>query len=101
LRVADLELDTVRRSVSRGGSEIALQRREFLLLERLVRHAGEVVTRAQLLGAAWNYDFEPRGNIVEMHIHRLRQKVDEGFSARLIDTVPGAGYTIRRSLENR
>jgi two-component system, OmpR family, response regulator len=97
LRVDDLELDTERRSVSRGGSEIALQRREYLLLELLVRHAGKVVTRAQLLEAAWTYDFEPRGNIVDMHIHRLRQKVDEGFPAPLIHTVPGAGYTIRKA----
>jgi two-component system OmpR family response regulator len=95
LRVGDLELDTVSRAVSRMGRAIDLQRREFLLLERLLRHAGEVVTRTQLLEAAWTYDFEPRGNIVEMHIHRLRLKVDEGFPLRLIHTVPGAGYTIR------
>jgi two-component system OmpR family response regulator len=95
LRVGDLELDTVSRSVSRGGQAIDLQRREFLLLEQLLRHAGQVVTRSMLLDAAWTYDFEPRGNIVDMHIHRLRHKVDEGFPDRLIHTVPGAGYMLR------
>jgi two-component system, OmpR family, response regulator len=95
LRVGDLEVDTVRRRVSRGGRPIRLQRREFLLLERLVRHAGQVVTRSMLLEAAWEYEFEARGNIVDMHIHRLRQKVDEGFAYSLIRTLPGAGYMLR------
>ena len=95
LRVGDLELDTVGRTVSRAGRLIRLQRREFLLLEQLVRHAGQVVTRSMLLEATWDYDFEARGNIVDMHIHRLRKKVDEGFSYALIQTVPSAGYTIR------
>jgi two-component system OmpR family response regulator len=95
LRVGDLELDTVGRTVSRAGRPISLQRREFLLLEQLLRHAGQVVTRSMLLEAAWDYDFEARGNIVDMHIHRLRKKVDEGFSCPLIRTVPSAGYMIR------
>jgi two-component system OmpR family response regulator len=95
LRVGDLELDTVGRTVSRAGRLIRLQRREFLLLEQLVRHAGQVVTRSMLLEATWDYDFEARGNIVDMHIHRLRKKVDEGFSYPLIQTVPSAGYMIR------
>ncbi len=95
LRVGDLEVDTVRRRVSRGGRPVRLQRREFLLLERLVRHAGQVVTRSMLLEAAWEYEFEARGNIVDMHIHRLRQKVDEGFAYSLIRTLPGAGYMLR------
>ena len=95
LRVGDLELDTVGRTVSRAGRLIRLQRREFLLLEHLIRHAGQVVTRSMLLEATWDYDFEARGNIVDMHIHRLRKKVDEGFSYPLIQTVPSAGYTIR------
>jgi two-component system OmpR family response regulator len=95
LRVGDLELDTVGRTVSRAGRLIHLQRREFLLLEQLIRHAGQVVTRSMLLEATWDYDFEARGNIVDMHIHRLRKKVDEGFSYPLIQTVPSAGYTIR------
>jgi two-component system, OmpR family, response regulator len=95
LRVGDLELDTIGRTASRAGRPIRLQRREFLLLEQLVRHAGKVVTRSMLIEAAWEYDFEPRGNIVDMHIHRLRQKVDEGISDPLIETVSGAGYIIR------
>lgn len=95
LRIGDLEVDTVSRTVSRGGRPIDLQRREFLLLERLARHAGQVVTRSMLLETAWNYDFEPHGNIVDRHIHRLRQKIDDGFPSRLIHTVAGAGYTIR------
>jgi two-component system OmpR family response regulator len=95
LRVGDLELDTAGRTVSRAGRPISLQRREFLLLEQLLRHAGQVVTRSMLLEAAWDYDFEARGNIVDMHIHRLRKKVDEGFSFPLIRTVPSTGYMIR------
>jgi two-component system OmpR family response regulator len=95
IRVRDLELDTVGRKVSRGGREVRLQRREFMLLEHLVRNAGKVVTRSMLLETVWEYDFEPRGNIVDMHMHRLRRKLDQGFSSPLIRTVPGAGYTLR------
>jgi two-component system OmpR family response regulator len=94
LRVADLELDTHARRASRAGRDIRLQHREFLLLQHLMRHAGQVVTRSMLLEAAWDYDFEPRGNIIDMHIHRLRQKVDQGFGRKLIHTVHGAGYMI-------
>ncbi|HEX3633664.1 MAG TPA: response regulator transcription factor [Casimicrobiaceae bacterium] len=97
LRVGDLELDTELRAVSRGGRAIKLQRREYLLLEQLLRHAGQVVTRSMLLEAAWTYDFEARGHIVDMHIHRLRQKIDDGFESRLIHTVTGAGYTVREA----
>jgi two-component system OmpR family response regulator len=96
LRVGDLELDTVGQTASRAGRAIRLQRREFLMLELLQRHAGQVVTRAMLREAAWEYDFEPAGNIVDMHIHRLRQKVDHGFAEPLIHTVPGAGYMLRK-----
>jgi two-component system OmpR family response regulator len=95
LRVGDLEIDTHSRRASRAGKEIPLQHREFLLLEYLMRHAGQVVTRSMLLETAWNYDFEPRGNIIDMHVHRLRQKIDEGFAYPLIHTVLGAGYMIR------
>jgi two-component system OmpR family response regulator len=95
LRVGDLELDTVGRIVSRAGRVIDLQRREFLMLELLLRHAGQVVTRAMLREAAWEYDFEAAGKIVDMHIHRLRQKIDHGFAQTLIHTVPGAGYMLR------
>jgi two-component system OmpR family response regulator len=92
LRVADLEVDTLARRVTRAGRDIRLQHREFLLLEYLVRHAGQVVTRSMLLETAWNYEFEPRGNIIDMHVHRLRQKIDQGFDRPLIHTVLGAGY---------
>jgi two-component system, OmpR family, response regulator len=99
LRAGDLELDTQSRRASRNGKEIPLQHREFLLLAYLMRHAGQVVTRSMLLETAWNYDFEPRGNIIDMHVHRLRQKIDEGFAYPLIHTVLGAGYMIREPSE--
>jgi two-component system, OmpR family, response regulator len=99
LRVADLELDSKTRQASRAGQPIRLQHREFLLLERLMRHANQVVTRSMLIEAAWDYDFEPRGNIIDMHMHRIRQKVDQGFAQRLIHTVLGAGYMIREPVE--
>ena len=99
LRAADLELDTESRTVTRAGRVIQLQRREYLMLELLLRHAGQVVTRAMLLESAWTYDFDAAGNVIDMHIHRLRQKVDEGFEHRLIHTVPGAGYTLRAPRE--
>jgi two-component system OmpR family response regulator len=95
LRVGDLEVDTQARRASRGGRDIRLQHREFLLLAYLVRHAGQVVTRSMLLETAWNYEFEPRGNIIDMHMHRLRQKLDQGFAYPLIHTVLGAGYMVR------
>lgn len=95
LRVGDLEIDTKARRASRNGKEIRLQHREFLLLAYLVRHAGQVVTRSMLLETAWNYAFEPKGNIIDMHVHRLRQKVDHGFAYPLIHTVLGAGYMVR------
>jgi two-component system OmpR family response regulator len=95
LRVGDLQVDTLARRASRDGKDIDLQHREFLLLAYLMRHVGQVVTRSMLLETAWNYDFEPRGNIIDMHVHRLRQKVDEGFVYPLIHTVLGAGYMIR------
>jgi two-component system, OmpR family, response regulator len=94
LRVADLTLDTLARRALRGGRAIELQHREFLLLEHLMRHAGQVVTRSKLLEAAWDYDFEPRGNIIDMHIHRLRRKVDSASERPLIHTISGAGYML-------
>jgi two-component system OmpR family response regulator len=94
LRVGDLELDLQLRRAARADRPITLQYREFLLLQTLMRHAGQIVTRSMLLEAAWNYDFEPRGNIIDMHIHRLRRKLDAGFDTQMIQTVPGAGYTI-------
>jgi two-component system OmpR family response regulator len=95
LVVDDLELDPANRRAARAGRDIQLQHRECLLLELLMRNVGHVVTRAMLLEAAWDYDFDPRGNIVDMHIHRLRQKIDHGAAHALIQTVRGAGYTIR------
>jgi two-component system OmpR family response regulator len=95
LRVGDLELDTQGRRASRAGRDIRLRHRELLLLEALIRHAGQVVTRSMLLEIALSYDFEPRGNIIDMHLHRLRQKVDRGFAYALIHTIAGAGYMIR------
>ena len=94
LVVGDLVLDPSIRQAVRGGQEIRLQHRECLLLELLMRHAGQVVTRSMLLEAAWDYDFDPRGNIIDMHIHRLRQRIDDGHAHKLIQTVRGAGYMI-------
>jgi two-component system OmpR family response regulator len=99
LRVGDLEIDVQARRASRSGKEIRLQHRELLLLAYLMRHAGQVVTRSMLLENVWNYDFEPRGNIIDMHVHRLRQKVDHGFAYPLIYTIVGAGYMIREPSE--
>jgi two-component system OmpR family response regulator len=69
-----------------------------LQLEHLMRHAGQVVTRSMLLAAAWDYDFEPRGNIIDMHVHRLREKIDKGFAHPLIRTILGSGYAIGEPL---
>jgi two-component system OmpR family response regulator len=95
LRVADLEIDLIARRVTRAGRRIDLQPREFRLLEYLVRHAGQVVTRTMLLEQVWEFHFDPRTNIVETHVSRLRAKVDRDFDAGLIHTVRGAGYCIR------
>ena len=94
-KVADLELDLLKRVVKRSGHEIALQPREFRLLEYLMRHAGQVVTRTMLLDNVWNYHFDPRTNVVESHLSRLRTKIDKGFGTELIHTVRGAGYCLR------
>jgi len=95
LRVADLELDLIKRSVVRGGRAIDLQPREFKLLECLMRNAGRVVTRTMLLEKVWDFHFDPKTNIVETHMSRLRGKVDRGFAKELIHTVRGAGYSLR------
>lgn len=97
LRVGDLELDVVKRSVVREGREIDLQAREFKLLECLMRHAGRVVTRTMLLEMVWEFYFDPKTNIVETHISRLRAKVDRGFDTELIHTVRGSGYSLHAS----
>jgi len=95
LRVADLEMDLIRRTASRGGKSIDLQPQEFRLLEYLLRNAGRVVTRTMLLENVWDLHFDPRTNIVETHLSRLRSKIDRGFGAELIHTVRGAGYILR------
>lgn len=95
LQVADLRLDLLKRSVTRGGQRIDLQPREFQLLEYLMRNAGRVVTRTMLLESIWEFHFDPKTNIVETHMSRLRGKVDRGHAQELIHTVRGAGYCLR------
>jgi two-component system OmpR family response regulator len=95
LHLLDLELDLLSRTVRRRGQLIELQPREFRLLEYLMRHAGQVVTRTMLLEHVWDIHFDPRTNIVETHISRLRTKLDKGFGAGLIHTVRGSGYCVR------
>ncbi|MGN6098708.1 MAG: winged helix-turn-helix domain-containing protein [Bosea sp. (in: a-proteobacteria)] len=95
LKVADLEMDLLKRKVSRAGKEIDLQPREFRLLEFLMQNAGRLVTRTMLLEHVWEYHFDPRTNIVETHVSRLRSKVDRDFDKELIETVRGSGYLIR------
>lgn len=95
IQVGDLQLDLDGRTVSRAGRVIQLGRREFIMLQHLMQHAGEVVTRSMLLEATWNFEATVHGNVVDMHIYRLRRKIDDGFSYRLLHTVPGAGYMIR------
>ena len=96
-RVGDLELDRLSHQVTRGSDEIMLQPREFRLLEYLMKHAGQVVTRTMLLENVWDYHFDPQTNVIDVHISRLRSKIDKGFSAPLLHTVRGAGYMIRDS----
>lgn len=95
LRVADLEVDLLKRSARRDGRAIDLQPRELKLLECLMRNAGRVVTRTMLLEKVWDFHFDPKTNIVETHMSRLRGKIDRGFSRELIHTVRGAGYSLR------
>lgn len=95
LRVHDLEMDLLSRSVFRGKSEIDLQPREFKLLEYLMRNAGHVVTRTMLLEHVWDYHFDPQTNVIDVHVSRLRQKLDKGFDKPLLHTVRGAGYVLR------
>ena len=95
LVIADLKLDLMKRTVTRGGRRIELQPREFQILEYLMRHAGRVVTRTMLLESVWDFHFDPKTNIVETHMSRLRGKVDRGHGGELIHTVRGAGYMLR------
>ena len=94
LKVADLEMDLLRREVRRAGKPIDLQPREFQLLEFLLRHAGQVVTRTMLLEGVWDYHFDPQTNVIDVHISRLRSKIDKGFDRPLLHTVRGAGYRL-------
>ncbi|MFQ5974107.1 MAG: winged helix-turn-helix domain-containing protein [Alphaproteobacteria bacterium] len=95
LRVADLEVDLLSREVTRAGRRVELQPREFRLLECLMRNAGRVVTRTMLLERVWDYHFDPQTNVIEVHISRLRSKIDKGFDGQLLHTVRGAGYCLR------
>jgi two-component system, OmpR family, response regulator len=95
LRCADLEIDLLKRSVTRSGRAIDLQPREFKLLECLMGQAGRVVTRTMLLEKVWDFHFDPKTNIVETHMSRLRAKVDRGFEVELIHTIRGSGYSLR------
>jgi two-component system OmpR family response regulator len=97
LSCADLEIDLIRRTTLRAGREIDLQAQEFRLLEYLLRNIGRVVTRAMLLEHVWDITFNPRTNIVETHMSRLRSKMDRGFDQELIHTVRGVGYVLRAS----
>ncbi|HMN87547.1 MAG TPA: response regulator transcription factor [Bauldia sp.] len=94
-RVGDLELDRLGHTVTRGGQSVPLQPREFRLLEYLMKHAGQVVTRTMLLENVWDYHFDPQTNVIDVHISRLRSKIDKGFGEPLLHTVRGAGYMIR------
>jgi len=94
LRVGDLEMDLIGRQVRRSGQEIDLQPREFQLLEYLMRNAGQSVTRTMLLEKVWEYHFDPQTNIIDVHISRLRSKIDKGFEHPMLQTVRGAGYRL-------
>jgi len=97
LKVGDLELDQLSRTASRTGKVIELQPREYRLLEYLMRHAGQVVTRTMLLEHVWDYHFDPQTNVIDVHISRLRSKIDKGYATPLLHTVRGAGYMINEN----
>jgi two-component system, OmpR family, response regulator len=95
LRIADLEMDRLKRSVKRAGQPISLQAREFRLLEFLMLHTGHAVTRAMLLEQVWGYHFDPQTNVIDVHMSRLRAKIDKHSDRPLIHTVRGTGYCLR------
>jgi two-component system OmpR family response regulator len=95
LKAAGLEMDLLSRTVTRDGTPILLQPREFKLLEYLMRNAGHVVTRTMLLENVWDYHFDPQTNVIDVHVSRLRSKIDKGFDKPILETVRGAGYMIR------
>jgi two-component system OmpR family response regulator len=94
-RVGDLELDRLSHTVRRAGREIVLQPREFKLLEYLMRHAAQVVTRTMLLENVWDYHFDPQTNVIDVHVSRLRSKIEKGFDSPILHTVRGAGYMLK------
>ena len=94
LKVGDLEMDLIGRTVHRAGQEIDLQPREFQLLEFMMRHAGQSVTRTMLLEKVWEYHFDPQTNVIDVHVSRLRSKIDKGFDRPMLQTVRGAGYRL-------
>jgi len=98
-RIADLELDRLSHRVTRSGQEIVLQPREFRLLEYLMKNANQVVTRTMLLEHVWDYHFDPQTNVIDVHVSRLRAKIDKGFDKPLIHTIRGAGYMVRVGVE--
>jgi two-component system, OmpR family, response regulator len=95
LQVGDLDMDLLARTVTRGGQPIELLPREFRLLEYLMRHAGHIVTRTMLLEKVWDHHFDPQTNVIDVHVSRLRQKIDKGFDSPLLHTIRGAGYTLK------
>jgi two-component system, OmpR family, response regulator len=94
LQVGDLEMDLLARTVKRDGKKLDLQPREFRLLEYLMRHAGQTVTRKMLLENVWDYHFDPQTNVIDVHISRLRSKIDRDFAQTLLHTVRGSGYRL-------
>ncbi len=100
LSVADLSMDLLHQEVRRGGTDITLQPREYKLLEYLMRHAGQVVTRTMLLEHVWGYHFDPQTNVIDVHVSRLRQKIDRDFDEPLLATVRGAGYRLGPVVED-
>lgn len=95
LRVGDLELDRLSREVTRAGQKVLVQPREFRLLEYLMRNAGKVVTRTMLLEEVWDYHFDPQTNVIDVHVSRLRSKIDKDFATPMLHTIRGAGYMLR------
>ena len=94
LAVGDLEIDLLSRTVKRGGKKIELKPREYLLLEYFARNEGRVVTRTMLLEQVWDYHFDPATNVIDVHVSRLRRKLEDGFERPLLHTVRGAGYML-------
>ncbi len=97
LTVGELKMDLLGREVHRGETKIDLQPREFRLLEYLMRHSNQVVTRTMLLENVWDYNFDPQTNVIDVHISRLRGKIDKNFDSQMLNTVRGAGYILRES----